>query len=97
MSFRLKNVSATYQRLVSKIFLDLLGKKIKVYIDDMLVKYLRVEHHISHFQQSFEILKMYNMKPNLTKYVLLYFREVLRVCGYPAGYISQFRPNSLSH
>ena len=34
MSFDLKNVEATYQRLVTKIFRPLLGKTMEVYIDD---------------------------------------------------------------
>ena len=38
MSFGLKNIGATYQRLVTKMFRPLLGKTIEVYIDDMLVK-----------------------------------------------------------
>ena len=36
--FGLKNVRATYQRLVTKIFQPLIGKTMEVYIDDMLVK-----------------------------------------------------------
>ena len=38
MPFGLKNAGATYQRLVNKIFADLLGVSMEVYIDDMLVK-----------------------------------------------------------
>ena len=38
MPFGLKNVGATYQRLVTKMFRPLLGKTIEVYINDMLVK-----------------------------------------------------------
>ena len=38
MPFGLKNVVATYQRSVSKMFRPLLGKTMEVYIDDMLIK-----------------------------------------------------------
>ena len=38
MPFELKNVGATYQRLVTKVFRSLLGKTIEVYINDMFVK-----------------------------------------------------------
>ena len=38
MPFGLKNVGATYQRSVSKMFQPLLGKTMEVYIDDMLIK-----------------------------------------------------------
>lgn len=37
MSFVLKNVEATYQRLVNKVFKDQIGRNIKVYIDDMVI------------------------------------------------------------
>ena len=38
MSFGLKNVGATYQRLVNMMFKDLIGRSIEVYVDNMLVK-----------------------------------------------------------
>ena len=37
MLFSLKNARATYQRLVTMMFKDLIGKRIEVYVDDMLV------------------------------------------------------------
>jgi len=36
--FGLKNTSATYQRLVNKMFANYLGDTMEVYIDDMLIK-----------------------------------------------------------
>ena len=39
----------------------------EVYIDDMLVKSAKVELHIAHLAESFQVLKTYNMKFNLTK------------------------------
>ena len=38
MSFRLKNASATYQRLMTKIFKPLISQTMEVYIDDIVVK-----------------------------------------------------------
>lgn len=38
ISFGLKNVCATYQHQVNKIFKDQIDRNIKVYIDYMLVK-----------------------------------------------------------
>lgn len=69
MSFGLKNATATYQRLVYKMFSKLLRKMMAVYIDDRLVKSLQAERHIDHLRQSFDILKRYNMKLNPMKYV----------------------------
>ena len=48
--FGLKNVGATYQRLVTKMFRPLLGKTIEVYIDDMLVKSKERSDHAEHLQ-----------------------------------------------
>lgn len=38
MVFGLKNVGATYQRAMDKIFHDMIGKFMEVYIDDVVVK-----------------------------------------------------------
>ena len=38
MPFGLKNVEATYQKLMTKIFKPLIGHIVKVYIDDIVVK-----------------------------------------------------------
>ena len=56
MPFGLKNVGATYQRLVTKIFRLLLGETMEVYIDDMLVKSKKHFDHTKHLQESFELL-----------------------------------------
>ena len=48
MPFGLKNVGATYHRLVTKMFRPLLGKTIEVYIDDMLVKSKERPNHAEH-------------------------------------------------
>ena len=38
MPFRLKNVGATYQRIATIMFHDMIHKEVKVYVDDMMVK-----------------------------------------------------------
>jgi len=67
MPFGLKNAGATYQRLVNRMFEEQIGKSMEVYIDDMLVKSLRAEDHLEHLQETFNILKKYNMKLNPEK------------------------------
>ena len=57
MPFGLKNARATYQRLVNKIFAELLGVSIEVYIDDMLVKSARINDHVTHLDQIFSIIR----------------------------------------
>ena len=39
----------------------------EVYIDDMLVKSVKAELHVTHLAKSFQVLKNYNMKINPTK------------------------------
>lgn len=67
MPFGLKNAGSTYQWLVNKMFADLIGQTMKVYIDDMIVKFKRSLDHISHLRQTFEVLQKYNMKLNPAK------------------------------
>ena len=38
MPFGLKNAGVTFQRMVNKIYKDLIGSTIEAYVDDMLVK-----------------------------------------------------------
>lgn len=49
------------------MFEEQIGKSIEVYIDDILVKSLRSEDHLKHLQETFDILKEYNMKLNPEK------------------------------
>ena len=67
MPFGLKNDGATYQRLVTKMFRPLLGSIMEVYIDDMLVKSKQRQDHAAHLQQTFDLLKKYDMKLNPLK------------------------------
>ena len=69
MPFGLKNVGATYQRLVNKMFQKQIGASMEVYIYiyDMLVKSIKVELHVAHLAESFQVLKNNNMKLNPTK------------------------------
>ena len=67
MPFGLKNAGATYQRLVNKMFQKQIGASMEVYIDDMVVKSVKVELHITHLAEAFQVLKSYNMKLNPAK------------------------------
>ena len=64
MSFGLKNVRATYQRLVNTMLEELIGKTMEVYVDDMLVKLEWIVDHISNFGEMFRVLRNYRMKLN---------------------------------
>ncbi|XP_017224963.1 uncharacterized protein LOC108201178 [Daucus carota subsp. sativus] len=67
MPFGLRNASATFQRLVNKMFKEKIGDTMEVYIDDMVVKSLNAEDHVKHLEEVFDILRQYNMKLNPQK------------------------------
>ena len=69
MSFGLKNVGTTYQRLMNKMYAHQIGGNVQVYVDDMLVKSLRENDHLDDLQETFDTLRSYNMKLNPSKYV----------------------------
>ena len=56
MPFGLKNVGATYQRMVTTMFGHLIRKTVEVYIDDMLIKSVRKEDHLADLREVFRIL-----------------------------------------
>jgi hypothetical protein len=67
MPFGLKNAGATYQRMVTKMFSELLGKTVEVYIDDMVVKSVKSADHVGDLRKVFGILRRHNLKLNATK------------------------------
>ena len=69
MSFGLKNVGATYQRLMNRMFVHQIGRNEQVYVDDMLVKSIREDDHLNNLQETFNTLRSYNMKLNPNKCV----------------------------
>ncbi|KAK0578013.1 hypothetical protein LWI29_003667 [Acer saccharum] len=69
MPFGLKNTGATYQRLVNRIFAWQIGRNMEVYVDDMLTKSTTVEKHSEDLKETFDILRKYKMKLNLSKCV----------------------------
>ena len=67
MPFGLKNVGASYQRLMTKIFKPLVGHTVEVYINDIVVKSKTRSEHAFHLQEVFHILRKYDMKLNPSK------------------------------
>jgi hypothetical protein len=68
MTFKLKNVGATYQRAMKLIFHDLMGVILEVYIDDIVVKSAGFDGHMADLRLAFERMKKYGLKMNLMKY-----------------------------
>lgn len=64
MSFGLKNVDATYQQLVNRMFKQQICQNIEVYVDDLLEKSKKLEQHLSDLREAFVVLRRYQMKLN---------------------------------
>ncbi|XP_031096909.1 uncharacterized protein LOC116001159 [Ipomoea triloba] len=67
MPFRLKNVGATYQRMINLVFGGLLGRSMEAYIDDMLVKSAARADHAAHLRACFEIMRNHRLRLNPKK------------------------------
>jgi hypothetical protein len=67
MTFSLKNVGATYQRVMNLIFYELLAIIIEVYIDDIVVKSGGLESHLADLHLAFEKMRQYGLKMNSLK------------------------------
>ena len=69
MPFGLKNTGATYQRMISKMFVGQMGKTFEVYIDDMVVKSVLAGDHLCDLRAVFNTLRQHRFKLNASKCV----------------------------
>ena len=67
MSFGLKNVGSTYQRMITRMFESQLGKSIKIYVDDMVVKSKVVSEHLEDLDSTFNVLSKHKLRLNTSK------------------------------
>ena len=67
MPFGLKNASASYQRMMTRMFKPQLGKNIEIYIDDMVVKSKAKSEHVNDLGNIFNILKRHKLRLNASK------------------------------
>ncbi|GJV07740.1 reverse transcriptase domain-containing protein [Tanacetum coccineum] len=68
MPFGLKNVGATYQRLVDKVFNDQIGRNVKAYVADMVIKSTSEGDMLTNIKETFQRFRSINMKLNPKKY-----------------------------
>jgi len=69
MPFGLKNIGATYQRLMDRILALMLGRNVQAYVDDMVVTSEEEKQHVADLEELFEIVGKYNLKLNPEKCV----------------------------
>ena len=54
---------------MNKMFAHQIGRNVQVYVDNMLVKSLREDNHLSDLQKTFDTFRAYNIKLNPNKCV----------------------------
>ena len=67
MPFGLKNARSTYQRMMTRMFELQLGKSIKIYVDDMVVKSKVVSKHLGDLGSTFNVLRKHKLHLNASK------------------------------
>ena len=67
MPFGLKNAGSTYQRMMTRMFEPQLGKSIKIYVDDMVVKSKVMFEHLGDLGSTFNILRKHKLCLNASK------------------------------
>jgi len=69
MPFGLKNVGATYQRLMDRVLAPMLGRNVQAYVDDMVVTSQKKEQHVADLEELFPTIAKYRLKLNPEKCV----------------------------
>ncbi|PKA56162.1 RNA-directed DNA polymerase like [Apostasia shenzhenica] len=67
MPFGLKNVGATYQRMIDAVFKNQRGRNLEAYVDDILVKSKTLTEHLRDLRETLDTLRRYNLKLNPAK------------------------------
>ncbi|GKA64974.1 reverse transcriptase domain-containing protein [Tanacetum coccineum] len=67
MLFGLRNVGATYQCLVDKVFHKHIGRNLEVYVDDLVIKSRTEDKIVRDIEEAFKTLREINMKLNPKK------------------------------
>ena len=64
MSFRLKNAGATYQRIMTAIFYDMMHQVLEDYVDDIVMKSKKQEEHVQILRKVFERCRAFKLRMN---------------------------------
>jgi len=90
MPFGLKNLGATYQRLMDRVLAPMLGRNVQAYVDDMVVTSQQKEQHVADLEELFITIAKYKLKLNLEKCVFgveadKFLGFLLTECGIEAN------------
>jgi len=67
MPFGLKNIKATFQRMVDRVLKDLIGRPMEVYVEDMLIKSTMRKDNLQYLGEAFDLLQNIKVKLNFEK------------------------------
>ncbi|GKV48818.1 hypothetical protein SLEP1_g55610 [Rubroshorea leprosula] len=67
MPFGLKNAGATYEKMVTIVFRAQISWNLEVYVDDIVVKSLKAEDHLTDLEETFNNLRKNRMRLNPAK------------------------------
>jgi hypothetical protein len=77
MPFGLRNAGATYQRCMQHVFGDHIGRTVKAYVDDLVVKTRKADDLVSDLRVAFDCLQANGVKLNPEKCVFGVSRGML--------------------
>ena len=67
MPFSLKNVRATYQKIMNKVFKNQIRRNLEVYVNDMLIKSRSLKDHLEDLEENVLVVKHNKIRINLAK------------------------------
>lgn len=67
MPFGLKNVGATYQRMINQVLEAHLGRNVEAYVDDMVIKTIKGKSQVEDLLETFNTLTSFGLKLNPSK------------------------------
>lgn len=79
MPFNLKNIGIIFQRMVNKIFAKQIGKNVKAYINDIVVKSEKKNRRICKSFEVFNVLRKFEMKLNPESVHSGYSKKILGI------------------
>jgi hypothetical protein len=68
MPFGLKNAGATYQRCMQACLKEQIGRNVKVYVDNIIIKSTKADNLLDDLRETFANLDRYNIKLNPKKF-----------------------------
>lgn len=80
MPMGLTSAPLTWQRAINTIFLDLIGKNLHIYLDDLLIATVTFEEHTELLQKVMQRLRDFNLKLKIEK--CKFFREEVEYLGH---------------